>query len=124
MAHHDDELAHVASTKVLLGTFGALMVLTFLTVMATKIDLGRDLNLALAMGIATIKATLVILFFMHLAFDKKFHSIAVFAGLVFAALFVGFTMMDSGEYQDQIHWDTRDEAAVPSYPSGPAPIYE
>lgn len=110
MGHtHDDEhgLAHVASMKMLLGTFGALLVLTILTVLATKIDLGRGPNLALAMFIATIKATLVVLFFMHLVYDKLFHSIGVICGILFAALFVWFVMTDTGEYQDQIHWDTK-----------------
>lgn len=126
-ATHDDEhhhgIAHVASLKMLFGTFGALLVLTLLTVLATKIDLGRSLNLALAMAIATVKATLVIMFFMHLVFDKLFHTIGVLAGIFFAALFVGFILMDSGQYQDNVHWDTKDKTAIPDYPAGPKPFY-
>lgn len=106
--HHDDEhahgLSHVASAKVLLGTFGALMVLTILTVTATSIDLGTNMNLLLAMVIATIKAGLVCLFFMHLKYDKTLHTIAFLTALLFALLFVSFALMDSSEYQDDIVW--------------------
>ncbi len=107
-AHHDDHdhgIAHTASVKVLLGTWGALMVLTVITVLATKVDFGPSLNLAIAMAIAAVKATLVILFFMHLFYDKLFHTVLVIGGLCAAALFVGFALMDSGQYQDSIRWD-------------------
>ena len=108
---HDDEhghhgLGHVASTKVLLGTFGALMVLTIITVLATRVDLGPNMNLAVAMAIAVVKATLVVLFFMHLFYDKLFHSVLVIGGLLAASLFVGFTLMDSSQYQETILWET------------------
>ena len=105
--HHEDHshgLAHVASVKVLLGTFGALMVFTVLTVLATKVDLGSDLNLIVAMVIATIKAGLVCLFFMHLKYDKTLHTIAFLTALLFALLFVSFALMDSSEYQEDIVW--------------------
>ena len=103
--HHDDHghgIAHVAASKVLLGTWVALMILTIITVTATKIDLGPSYNLALAMAIAVVKATLVVLFFMHLRYDKVFHSVLVVGGLLAAALFVGFALMDSSQYQQAI----------------------
>ena len=102
--HHDDEISHVASTKVLLGTFGALLVFTFITVAATWVDLGGAMNLTVAMVIATIKATLVCLFFMHLKYDKVVHSVALVAALLFAVLFVSFALMDSNQYQEDIVW--------------------
>jgi cytochrome c oxidase subunit IV len=119
--HHDDDhgMAHTASVKVLLGTGGALMVLTVITVLATKIDLGGNINLALAMAIAAIKATLVVLFFMHLKYDKVFHSVLFVGGVLAAALFVGFALMDSGQYQETIQWDTNNPIAAPI---GPRPI--
>ena len=108
--HHDDHhhgLAHVAKVKVLLGTWGALMVLTVATVLATKVDFGPSMNLAIAMAIAVVKATLVVLFFMHLFYDKLFHSVLVIGGLLAASLFVGFTLMDSNQYQEQVLWTTQ-----------------
>ena len=107
--HHHDEhahgIAHVAEKKVLLGTWIALMILTVLTVSATQIDLGPNFNLALAMFIAVIKATLVVLFFMHLFYDKLFHTVIIVGGVLAAALFVGFALMDSGQYQEALLWN-------------------
>jgi cytochrome c oxidase subunit 4 len=105
--HHDDHhgLAHVAKVKVLLGTWGVLMVLTIMTVAATRVDFGPSINLAIAMAIAVTKATLVVLFFMHLFYDKLFHSVLLVGGVLAASLFVGFTLMDSGQYQQSVIWN-------------------
>jgi cytochrome c oxidase subunit 4 len=101
---HENHISHVASKKVLLGTFGSLIILTILTVAATMIDMGPNLNLTLAMVIATVKATLVALFFMHLRYDKLVHTVAFLAALLFALLFVSFALMDSSEYQQSVIW--------------------
>lgn len=106
--HNDDHshgLSHIASAKVLLGTFGALMVLTVITVLATKVDLGANLNLLVAMVIATIKAGFVCLYFMHLRYDKTLHTIVFLGALLFVLLFVSFALMDSSEYQQDIVWE-------------------
>jgi cytochrome c oxidase subunit 4 len=116
---HDHGIAHVAPVKVLLGTWGALMVLTVVTVLATKVDFGSSINLAIAMAIAVIKATLVILFFMHLAYDKLFHSVMVGGGLLAAGLFIAISLMDSGQYQQNLIWNP---AAPPAAPYGPRPL--
>ena len=118
--HHDDHhgLSHVASIKVLVGTGGTLLLLTLVTVAATKIDLGPSLNLALAMVIAVIKATLVVLFFMHLKYDKLFHTVVFVSAILAACLFVGFTLMDSGQYQHTNIWHPDNP---PLAPIGPRP---
>ncbi|MBA3393484.1 MAG: cytochrome C oxidase subunit IV family protein [Deltaproteobacteria bacterium] len=119
--HHDDHhgIAHTASIKVLIGTGSTLLLLTIVTVLATKIDLGPNMNLALAMFIAVIKATLVILFFMHLKYDKIFHTVVFMSAILAASLFVGFTLMDSGQYQEANIWDPN---SPPRAPVGPRPI--
>ena len=120
--HHADghnEISHVASIKVLVGTGGTLLLLTLVTVAATKIDLGPSLNLALAMVIAVIKATLVVLFFMHLKYDKLFHTVVFVSAILAASLFVGFTLMDTGQYQHANIWDPD---SPPAAPVGPRPI--
>jgi cytochrome c oxidase subunit IV len=121
--HHDDHhgISHVASIKVLLGTGGTLLFLTVVTVLATKVDFGSSMNLALAMFIAVIKATLVILFFMHLKYDKIFHTVIFLSAVLAASLFVGFTLMDSGQYQHSNIWNP-DEP--PPAPFGPRPIIQ
>ena len=118
--HHDDHhgISHVASIKVLVGTGGTLLLLTLVTVAATKIDLGPSLNLALAMVIAVIKATLVVLFFMHLKYDKLFHTVVFISAILAACLFVGFTLMDSGQYQHTNIWNPDNP---PLAPVGPRP---
>ena len=125
-AHHDDHddhddhdgIAHTASVKVLLVTGGALLMLTLVTVLATKVDFGTNINLAIAMLIAVIKATLVVLFFMHLKYDKVFHSVIFMSAILAAALFVGITLMDSGQYQQSNIWDVDNP---PVAPIGPRP---
>lgn len=121
--HHDDHhgISHVASVKVLLGTGGALLFLTIVTVAATKVDFGSSMNLALAMFIAVIKATLVVLFFMHLKYDKIFHTVIFLSAILAAALFVGFTLMDSGQYQHTNIWNPD---APPAAPIGPRPVLQ
>jgi cytochrome c oxidase subunit 4 len=119
---HDDHghgISHVAPVKVLLGTWGALMFLTIITVLATKVDFGSSINLAVAMAIAVVKATLVLLFFMHLIYDKLFHSVLVVGGLLAATLFVTFALMDSGQYQNNVIWDPN---TPPAAPYGPRPL--
>lgn len=116
--HHDDHhgISHVAPLKVLLGTGGALLFLTIVTVLATKVDFGSSVNLGIAMAIAVVKATLVVLFFMHLKYDKIFHSVIFVSALLAAALFVGFTLMDTGQYQHTNIWDPD---SPPPAPIGP-----
>ena len=124
MAEHKDEheddhgLSHVASVRVLVGTGGSLLLLTLVTVMATRIDFGANINLAIAMAIAVFKATLVILFFMHLKYDKLFHSVVFVSAILAASLFVGFTLMDTNQYQATNIWHPDNP---PAAPYGPRP---
>jgi hypothetical protein len=56
---------------------------------------------------------------MHLRYDTLIHSILVGAGLFAASLFVGFALMDSGQYQHQVIWDVD---RPPPAPVGPKPV--
>lgn len=118
--HHDDHhgISHVASVKVLLGTGGTLLVLTLVTVLATKVDFGANINLGIAMAIAVLKASLVVLFFMHLKYDKIFHTVVFLSAILAASLFVGFTLMDTGQYQQSTIWNPENP---PPAPVGPRP---
>jgi cytochrome c oxidase subunit 4 len=121
-AHHDDAhhgISHVAAARVLLATGGTLLILTILTVLATKVDFGANINLAVAMVIAVTKASLVILFFMHLRYDKLFHTVVFCSAILAACLFVGFTLMDTSQYQPTNIWQL---SAPPRAPFGPRPI--
>ncbi len=111
---HARAAAHVLPPRVLLGTAAALLALTATTVAISLLDLGR-LNIVVALGVATVKATLVALFFMHLKYGQRFY-VAVLAGAaLFAALMVGFVLLDSTLYQPDVR---AHEAA--SRPAAPA----
>jgi cytochrome c oxidase subunit IV len=117
--HHADghnDISHVASIKVLVGTGGSLLLLTLVTVLATKIDFGANINLGIAMAIAVLKATLVVLFFMHLKYDKLFHTVVFVSAILAAALFVGFTLMDTGQYQQTNIWHPDNPPPAPIGP--------
>jgi cytochrome c oxidase subunit 4 len=116
--HAGHGLSHVASVKTLVGTGGTLLLLTIVTVLATKVDFGANINLAIAMAIAVLKATLVVLFFMHLKYDRLFHTVVFVSALLAAFLFVGFTLMDSSQYQQTNIWNPD---APPAAPIGPRP---
>ena len=95
--HSDDALAHPVPMSLLLTVFGGLMILTFLTVAATWVDIGVW-NIWLALLIAVIKASLVALYFMHLRWDSPFNAIALIGSLFFVALFIGSVVLNSKEY--------------------------
>ena len=86
---------------MLLSVFFALLVLTVATVYQSTFDLG-NMEIWLSLTIATIKAGLVIAFFMHLVWDKPLNAIIILGSLIFVALFLGFTMMDAEGYRDNL----------------------
>ena len=92
---------HVMPVRVLAGVWGALLLLTLLTVAATKVEFG-DFNLWIAMAIATVKGGLVVLYFMHMRYERPFNAVVFLTALAFVALFVSLTLMDSQAYQPQL----------------------
>lgn len=93
----------MAPWQILLAVCLVLMVLTWITVTATYIDLG-EYNLWLAMIIATIKAVLVCLYFMHLRWDRPFNSMVLVISLLMLMLFLTFAMADTSAYKPEIDW--------------------
>ena len=94
-------VGHAVPIRILATTLVALLVFTWLTVAATWFDLG-NWNLWIAMLIATIKATLVALYFMHLRYDRPFNGILLLGTLLFVLLFIGVTLMDTRQYQSEL----------------------
>jgi len=90
-------VGHVVSMKVLAGVFAALLVLTVLTVAVATVDLG-NLNLYVALAIAGLKGTLVVLFFMHLRYDQPFHLVVFLGCLAFAVMFISLVLTDTRAY--------------------------
>ncbi|MGA2434287.1 MAG: cytochrome C oxidase subunit IV family protein [Bryobacteraceae bacterium] len=90
--------AHVSSVKSYGLVLGALLTLTVVTVSAASVDLG-SFNVVIALGIATIKASLVALFFMHLRHGRPMNGIIFVSGVIFLGIFLMFCLIDA---------DTRD----------------
>ena len=91
-------MGHVVSPLILISVFSILMVLTIVTVAVTKIDFGYNANLIVALSIALVKAVLVVMYFMHLRYDNLLYTAIVALCLLFIAVFIGMTIIDSGQY--------------------------
>jgi cytochrome c oxidase subunit 4 len=101
-AHDDHGLAHTTPVKLLVGILAILLFLTIVTVAVTAVDLGAQGNLVVAMVIATIKAGLVVTYFMHLRWDKKFHLILFLTSVLFLILFISISLTDRSEYEHDL----------------------
>lgn len=92
-----EQVGHVVPTGLLAGVLIALLVLTWATVAVTRIQLG-EFNIWIAIGIATVKATLVALYFMHLRWDRPFNGIILIASLIFVGIFLIAALTDATQY--------------------------
>ncbi|HZB88992.1 MAG TPA: cytochrome C oxidase subunit IV family protein [Terracidiphilus sp.] len=89
---HDNE-HHIVSPLIYLVIVGALLAFTGLTVWASYQEWGV-FNPIAALGIAVIKATLVVLFFMHVKYSTKLTKLTVGAGVFTFLVLVGMTLAD------------------------------
>jgi cytochrome c oxidase subunit IV len=87
------EHVHPSSSRIYLVILGLLLVLTCVTVGAAYVDFG-SFNLIIAVLIATVKATLVAMFFMHLRHDPPLNAIIFVSSLIFLGLFLLFPLID------------------------------
>ncbi len=84
---------HVVPLKIYFGIFGTLMVLTGVTVWVAYHNLG-PLNAVVALSIATFKAVLVILYFMHARYSGKLTWVIIVAGFFWLGILLVLTMTD------------------------------
>jgi cytochrome c oxidase subunit 4 len=91
-AEHAGEM-HIVRPPVYLGIFFALLVLTALTTGMSYVDLGV-FNAVIALAIACFKASLVVLFFMHVHYSSRLLKMTVGAGLFTFMLLISLTMTD------------------------------
>ena len=91
--HADLGHDHVTPLGVYLGIFGALMVLTVVTVAIAWVDLG-SFNIIVALGVAVLKANLVVLYYMHLKYSSKLTWIVVASGFFWLLILLGLLMAD------------------------------
>ncbi|HEX5069252.1 MAG TPA: cytochrome C oxidase subunit IV family protein [Vicinamibacterales bacterium] len=88
---HTPHIITPASTYVMV--FGGLIVLTILTYLAAINDFGA-LNTPIALGIAVLKASLVVLFFMGVRYNTPLTKVVVVAGFFWLLIMFGLTMGD------------------------------
>ncbi len=121
---------HISSPQLLIATFIALVALTILTCAQASIpwdqarldiaapfifDTPQDLSwleIPVTLTIATIKALLVAVIFMHLQHDKLFNSLLLVGAAFFMVLFIGMVLLDSDQYQPEIKSYLDDKAAM------------
>jgi len=85
---------HISSVKLYVGIWLALMAGTMLTVLAAGVDMG-PLNPVVALAIATTKAVLVVLFFMHVKYThEKLTKMVIVTAIFFFLILLGLTMAD------------------------------
>ena len=92
-ASSDHGLAHIMPMSTLIGVFLALVALTLVTVAAAQVSFGAW-EVWVSLGIASVKATLIAVYFMHLRYDKPFNAIVFSSSLLFVGLFLALTLMD------------------------------
>lgn len=91
----------------------ALFVLTYLTVAASKLEAG-SLDIVINLGIATIKATLVVMFFMHMIYDKALNNLFFIFTIGFMLLFIALAIIDTHAYNADVQSYRSDKAAAAS----------
>jgi cytochrome c oxidase subunit 4 len=84
---------HIVPRSVYFAVFGALMVMTATTTAVSFVDLG-PWSTVVALGIAFFKATLVVLFFMHVKYSPRLTQITVGGGLLWLAILIFITLSD------------------------------
>jgi cytochrome c oxidase subunit 4 len=84
---------HIISTKTYLAVFLALIIGTVVTVWVAQFNFG-SMNMVIAMFVATLKATLVLLYFMHLKYDHLLNRTIFLSAFFFLALLFVFSMGD------------------------------
>src|SRR5215211_2381464 len=88
---------HIVQRKVYFVIFGVLMVGTLLTVLAAFRDLDnlfQGANTVVALTIAVIKATFVVLYFMHVRYSSRLIWVIVVSGVFWLAIMFVFTLAD------------------------------
>ncbi|MBE0577772.1 MAG: cytochrome C oxidase subunit IV family protein [Desulfuromonadales bacterium] len=88
-----EEHSHIVPYKTFLIIWFALLILTGITIAVAQYNLGA-LNIWVALGIATLKAGLVVSVFMHMQYESYLFKLSLLSALAILAIFIGFTFFD------------------------------
>jgi cytochrome c oxidase subunit 4 len=91
MGSHGEK--HIIPFDVYIKVFVALLILTALTVAASRVNFG-PWNTVIAMVIASIKAGLVLAFFMHLKYDDRLYLVTFGTAVFFLIVMYFFSWLD------------------------------
>jgi cytochrome c oxidase subunit 4 len=99
---------HIHSWQFYAGILGTLVLLTVITVLVSEVNIDHFINfgrgevqgvgawnLAIAILVATVKASLVVLFFMHLREDSRFNALVFVGSILFMGIFLAYTLNDT-----------------------------
>ena len=105
-SHHDDQVGHIVPIKFLVFICCILLFLTAVTVWVSRYDFTAiniaEMGIIMALAVATVKATIVGLYFMHLRWDRAFVGFIFVGSILFVVLFIGIALTDTMEYQPSI----------------------
>jgi cytochrome c oxidase subunit 4 len=93
MTSHVSEESHHVPSKVYFAVWIALLVLTVITVAVSYVDM-KNVTVLTAMIIASAKAMLVLLYFMHIRFERPLYSVMIAAAMIIYGIFVALTFLD------------------------------
>ena len=88
---HIEHVEHHMPKSMYFVIFGALMGLTALTVGLAFVNLGQ-MNIVVALAVAIVKASLVVMFFMHLKYESPLTKVVLGAGIFWLILLLGIIM--------------------------------
>ncbi len=121
---HGEETHTHDHTRYYIGTIIGLFILTAVTVFVAGIDFGSNfVNLMIAMAIATVKASLVVLFFMHLRWEKGMNAIVFLSSVFFVGVFMIFIFMDINTRVNIEASAPTEPGASAGYEPSPMPMY-
>jgi cytochrome c oxidase subunit 4 len=93
MSAHGNETHHIVPYKVYVYVWAALVILTGITVGASYANLAHVAILT-AILIATVKGSLVLMYFMHIRFERPIFLVMILATLITYGIFIGLTFTD------------------------------
>ena len=85
---------HIVPVRIYVTIFLVLLVGTALTIAAAFIDFPWRLNTIVALTIATVKATFVVLYFMHVRYSTRLVWVIVISALFWMGILFAFTLSD------------------------------
>jgi len=88
-----EDHAHIVPYRTFIIVWLVLLALTGITVAVAQFNLGA-LNIWVALGIATLKAGLVVTVFMHMKYEQPLFKLALMSALAILAIFIGLTFFD------------------------------